>query len=61
MLKKLHTFRRWAGVDRAVFFSNAAQMLRLVTGPITMALREELTALQYGRKPDPHGWLTRLG
>jgi hypothetical protein len=38
MLKKLHTFRRWAGVDRAVFFSNAAQMLRLVTGPITMAL-----------------------
>ena len=30
-------------------------------GPITMALREELTALQYGRKPDPHGWLTRLG
>jgi len=30
-------------------------------GPITMALREELTALQYGRKADPHGWLTRLG
>ena len=38
MLKKLHQFRRWAGVDRAVFFSNAAQMTRLVTGPITMAL-----------------------
>src|ERR1039458_2265519 len=38
MLKKVHQFRRWAGVDRAVFFSNAAQMLRLVTGPITMAL-----------------------
>jgi hypothetical protein len=38
MIKHLHTFRRWAGVDRAVFFSNAAQMMRLVTGPITMAL-----------------------
>ena len=38
MLQRLHQFRRWAGVDRAVFFSNAAQLLRLVTGPITMAL-----------------------
>ena len=38
MLQKLHTFRRWAGVDRAVFFSNAAQFLRLITGPMTMAL-----------------------
>src|ERR1035437_7074725 len=38
MLKRLHQFRRWAGVDRAVFFSNAAQMTRLVTGPVTMGL-----------------------
>jgi O-antigen/teichoic acid export membrane protein len=38
MLKRLHQFRRWAGVDRAVFFSNGAQVMRLVTGPITMAL-----------------------
>ncbi|MEI6076669.1 MAG: hypothetical protein WCS94_13890 [Verrucomicrobiota bacterium] len=38
MLQRFHRLRRWAGVDRAVFFSNAAQMLRLVTGPITMAL-----------------------
>jgi len=38
MIKHLHTFRRWAGVDQAVFFSNAAQMMRLVTGPITMVL-----------------------
>ena len=38
MLHRLHQFRRWAGVDRAVFFSNAAQLLRLVTGPITMVL-----------------------
>ena len=38
MLQRFHRLRRWAGVDRAVFFTNAAQMLRLVTGPITMAL-----------------------
>ena len=38
MLERLHQFRRWAGVDRAVFFFNAAQLLRLVTGPITMVL-----------------------
>src|ERR1035437_2832486 len=38
MLHRLHQFRRWAGVDRAVCFSNAAQMMRLVTGPMTMAL-----------------------
>jgi len=38
MLERFHRLRRWAGVDRAVFFSNAAQLLRLVTGPITMAL-----------------------
>jgi len=38
MLQRFHTFRRWAGVDRAVFFSNAGQLLRLVTGPVTMAL-----------------------
>ena len=38
MLHHVHRFRRWAGIDRAVFFSNAGQMLRLVTGPITMVL-----------------------
>ena len=38
MLHHLHRFRRWAGIDRAVFFSNAAQLLRLITGPINMAL-----------------------
>src|ERR1043166_6445087 len=38
MLNRLHQFRRWAGVDRAVFFSNLNQMTRLVTGPVTMAL-----------------------
>lgn len=29
-------------------------------GEITMALREELTDIQHGRRPDRHGWLTRL-
>ena len=38
MIHRLHRFRRWAGVDRAVFFSNAGQMTRLVTGPVTMIL-----------------------
>jgi branched-chain amino acid aminotransferase len=29
-------------------------------GEITLALRTELTDIQYGRLPDRHGWLTRL-
>ena len=29
-------------------------------GPLTMALREELTDIQYGRREDRHGWLVRL-
>ena len=29
-------------------------------GPVTMRLRDELTALQYGHRPDPHGWMWRL-
>jgi branched-chain amino acid aminotransferase len=29
-------------------------------GPVTMALRERLTAIQYGTAPDTHGWMTRL-
>ncbi len=29
-------------------------------GELTMSLREELTDIQYGRRPDPHGWMTRL-
>jgi len=23
-------------------------------------LREEITDIQYGRRPDPHGWMIRL-
>lgn len=30
------------------------------SGETTLALREELTGIQYGRVPDRHGWLTRL-
>ena len=29
-------------------------------GEITLALRQELTDIQYGRLADRHGWLTRL-
>ena len=29
-------------------------------GPITMQLRSELTGLQYGTRPDTHGWMTKL-
>ncbi|MFM6967796.1 MAG: branched-chain amino acid aminotransferase [Microbacteriaceae bacterium] len=29
-------------------------------GELTMSLREELTDIQYGRRPDVHGWMTRL-
>ncbi len=29
-------------------------------GELTMSLREELTDIQYGRKHDRHGWMTRL-
>ncbi|MEE1649778.1 branched-chain amino acid aminotransferase [Brachybacterium sp. J144] len=30
------------------------------SGATTLALRQELTDIQYGRVPDRHGWLTRL-
>jgi branched-chain amino acid aminotransferase len=30
------------------------------SGEFTMSLREELTDIQYGRLPDPHGWMVRL-
>jgi branched-chain amino acid aminotransferase len=29
-------------------------------GELTMSLREELTDIQYGRRPDVHGWMLRL-
>lgn len=30
-------------------------------GPLTMSLREKLTAIQQGVADDPHGWMTPLG
>ncbi len=29
-------------------------------GELTMSLRKELTDIQYGRIPDPHGWMMKL-
>jgi branched-chain amino acid aminotransferase len=29
-------------------------------GPVTMRLRERLTAIQHGTAPDPSGWMTKL-
>ncbi|MCL2454731.1 MAG: branched-chain amino acid aminotransferase [Micrococcales bacterium] len=29
-------------------------------GPVTMAIRTELTDIQYGRRPDRHAWMRRL-
>jgi branched-chain amino acid aminotransferase len=29
-------------------------------GPVTMRLREELIAIQYGRSPDPHTWVHKV-
>jgi branched-chain amino acid aminotransferase len=29
-------------------------------GPVTLRLREELVGIQYGNRPDPHGWIHKL-
>jgi branched-chain amino acid aminotransferase len=29
-------------------------------GPVTMRLRDELIGIQYGRKPDPFGWIHKV-
>jgi len=29
-------------------------------GPVTLRLREELLGIQYGRLPDPHGWIHKI-
>lgn len=38
MINATKSLMRFLGIDRAVFFSNATQMIRLVSGPITIAL-----------------------
>ncbi len=35
--------------------------LNAPAGEVTLSLRKELTDIQYGRLPDRHGWLVRLG
>jgi branched-chain amino acid aminotransferase len=34
--------------------------LNAPAGELTMSLRQELTDIQYGRRPDPHGWMVKL-
>lgn len=34
--------------------------VELPAGPVTTAIYEQLTAIQFGRAGDPHGWLYRL-
>ena len=46
------------GLVKAADFSIGSA--NAVAGELTMSLREELTDIQYGRRPDPHGWMTRL-
>jgi branched-chain amino acid aminotransferase len=29
-------------------------------GPVTMRLREHLLGVQFGRLPDPHGWMYKV-
>ena len=29
-------------------------------GPVTQRLYDELTGIQWGRLPDPHGWIMKL-
>lgn len=38
MIERLKKLLRFLGIDRAVFYSNATQITRLVTGPLTMVL-----------------------
>jgi branched-chain amino acid aminotransferase len=29
-------------------------------GPVAMGLRKQLVDIQYGRAPDPHGWIRKV-
>jgi branched-chain amino acid aminotransferase len=31
-----------------------------VAGPVAMGLRKKLVDIQYGRAPDPHGWVRKV-
>ena len=45
---------RWRGGETVIADGDT-------TGPVTAELRAGLLDLQYGRRPDPHGWLHRVG
>ena len=45
---------RLAGADFDLVVADGA------TGPVTAAVRQRLTDIQYGRAADPHGWMYRL-
>ena len=42
----------------AVCYAAAVEALERV-GELALSLREELTDIQYGRRPDPHDWMLR--
>ena len=50
-----------APVGRAKSRQGEWQMGTGEPGPVTLRLREALLDLQYGRAPDTHGWMTRVG
>jgi branched-chain amino acid aminotransferase len=47
-----------APVGRFVYQGREALLNEGRTGPIAQRLYNELTAIQYGRAPDPFGWTT---
>ena len=47
-------------VGRLVWEGGAVGDAEGATGPVTSRLRQALVDLQYGRAPDPHGWMRRL-
>jgi branched-chain amino acid aminotransferase len=38
----------------------AWQMGDGTSGPVTLRLREELTGIQYGHRPDPFAWVHKV-
>jgi branched-chain amino acid aminotransferase len=46
------------GMIKAAHFTIGSE--DAVAGELTMSLREELTDIQYGRRPDTHNWMYRL-
>jgi len=47
-------------VGQIVYKDETVQVADGRTGPLAQKLFEEITAIQYGTKPDTHGWLKRI-